>query len=88
MHTLEHAKVGNIIVMLKKLCTHYALIIINENESRQTLRGIFITSQIRRQLQHRYLLRNHQNLIYFGTAKTAEKILIFHFFFASYALNF
>ncbi|WP_251365833.1 hypothetical protein [Coxiella-like endosymbiont of Rhipicephalus sanguineus] len=50
MHMLEHAKVGNIIVTLKNLRTHYTLIISDENESRQTLRGIFITSQISRQL--------------------------------------
>ena len=50
MHTLERAKVGNIIVTLKSLRMHYALIISNENNHRQTLRGIFTTSQISRQL--------------------------------------
>lgn len=50
MHVLEHAKVGNIIVTLKNLCTHYALIINDQNQSRQTLRGIFTTSQISKQL--------------------------------------
>ncbi|ATN85299.1 CBS domain-containing protein [Coxiella burnetii] len=50
MHTLEYAKVGNIIITLKSLRTHYALIINNENDSRQVLRGIFTTSQISRQL--------------------------------------
>lgn len=50
MHILEHAKVGNIIVTLKSLRTHYALIISNDNNQRRTLRGIFTTSQISRQL--------------------------------------
>ncbi len=35
---------------LKNLRTHYAIIISDENESRQTLQSIFTTSQISRQL--------------------------------------
>ena len=50
MRILEHAKVGNIVVTLKSLRTHYALIICEENNSNKTIRGIFTTSQISRQL--------------------------------------
>ena len=51
MHTLEFAKVGHIVITLKKLRVHYALVISNENgNDRQTLRAIFTTSQISRQL--------------------------------------
>lgn len=50
MRILEHAKVGNIVVTLKKLNTHYALAISNENGDTQTIRGIFTTSQISHQL--------------------------------------
>ncbi len=51
MKTLEHAKVGNIVVTLKNLRTHYALVVNDDNgDDKQMLRGIFTTSQISRQL--------------------------------------
>ncbi len=51
MKALEHAKVGHIVITLKHLRTHYALVISNETtDGSQTLRGIFTTSQISRQL--------------------------------------
>ena len=51
MKSLEHAKVGNIIATLKNLNTHYVLVTNNDNgDDAQTIRGIFTTSQISRQL--------------------------------------
>lgn len=47
---LEHAKVGNIVVTLKSLRTHYALVTSSAENNQQLLRGIFTTSQISRQL--------------------------------------
>ncbi len=47
---LERAKVGNIVVTLKSLRTHYALVISDGAHEQQLLRGIFTTSHISRQL--------------------------------------
>lgn len=47
---IERAKVGNIVITLKSLRTHYALVTSNEENDQQLLRGIFTTSHISRQL--------------------------------------
>ena len=47
---IERAKVGNIVVTLKSLRTHYALVVSDEENDQQLLRGIFTTSHISRQL--------------------------------------
>jgi len=47
---LERAKVGNVVITLKSLRTHYALVTSNEQNDQQLLRGIFTTSHISRQL--------------------------------------
>lgn len=48
---VEHARVGNIVNTLQALQTHYALVVQNHNATqKQTLRGLFNTSQISKQL--------------------------------------
>ncbi len=50
MHLLEIAKVGNIVMTLKKLRTHSALVVQVSDNNSSILRGMFSTSQISRQL--------------------------------------
>lgn len=51
---IERAKVGNIVVTLKSLRTHYALVTSDEENNQQLLRGIFTTSHVSRQL-HKHI---------------------------------
>lgn len=47
--SLQHAKIGNIVLTLKEMNQHYMLVF-ETNEDETVLRGMFTTSQISRQL--------------------------------------